>query len=505
MGLTSPTNSNLGASSAWLQVSHGNADIAAIFKTNTSYETAGWVVAQKGCWSMLKGGLVSKNSGADIWADSISLQPFTHEEWKSHQDESIEKVRKTRVKFQAVDQHGQPIPNATISIINKRPNFPLGVAINKNILGNNAYQNWFTSRFKLTVFENELKWVSDEVNRGAENYSIPDALLQFAKRNGVLVRGHNVIWDDPKYQPYWVYGLSPNDLRAVATHRTNAVVLRYRGQLIHWDVVNENLHWNFYESRLGDNASTFFYQRARYIDRKMLPFLNEYNTIEEPGDGASSPAKYMQKIQLLRSQGYKGPLGIGLQGHFGIPNLPYVRSSIDFLASAGLPIWITELDVKPNPNQVLALILKKHVFFIFGQAAYLEQILRELHAHKAVRGILLWVAWSPQGCYTMCLTDNNFKNLATGDVVDKIRNEWSSAADLPGTTDSNGFFQTSLFHGEYEAKISHPKEINFLLTKRLISYQKRKHEMCIVSRLTYKLAGDRKLVLQDRWSEFDLI
>lgn len=28
----------------------------------------------------------------DIRADSISLQPFTQEEWKSHQDLSIEKV-----------------------------------------------------------------------------------------------------------------------------------------------------------------------------------------------------------------------------------------------------------------------------------------------------------------------------------------------------------------------------------------------------------------------------
>ncbi|KAK6120792.1 hypothetical protein DH2020_045468 [Rehmannia glutinosa] len=378
--------------SAWLQVSHGNADIAAIFKTNTSYETAGWVVAQKGCWSMLKGGLVVNVSGpAELYFE----------------------VRKTRVKFQAVDQHGQPIPNATISIINKRPNFPLGVAINKNILGNNAYQNWFTSRFKLTGLRRSKQ------RRGKLlDPRRPAPVRQAQWRLGTRPQRY---MGRPKIPAILGLRTFPNDLRAVATHRTNAVVLRYRGQLIHWDV------------------------RARYIDRKMLPFLNEYNTIEEPGDGASSPAKYMQKIQLLRSQGYKGPLGIGLQGHFGIPNLPYVRSSIDFLASAGLPIWITELDVKPNPNQ----------------AAYLEQILRELHAHKAVRGILLWVAWSPQGCYTMCLTDNNFKNLATGDVVDKIRNEWSSAADLPGTTDSNGFFETSLFHGEYEAKISHPKGDQF--------------------------------------------
>lgn len=43
---------------AWVQVSHGNADIAAVFKTATGNETAATAIAQQGCWSMLKGGIV---------------------------------------------------------------------------------------------------------------------------------------------------------------------------------------------------------------------------------------------------------------------------------------------------------------------------------------------------------------------------------------------------------------------------------------------------------------
>lgn len=91
------------------------------------------------------------------------------------------------------------------------------------------------------------------------------------------------------------------------------------------------------------------------------------------------------------------------------------------------------------------------------QAEYLEQILRELHAHPNVDGIMLWTAWVPSGCYRMCLTDNNFDNLATGDVVDKLMEEWGSKA-FAGKTDANGYFEASLFHGEYEVKISHPTE-----------------------------------------------
>lgn len=127
---------------------------------------------------------------------------------------------------------------------------------------------------------------------------------------------------------------------------------RYKGQLFHWDVLNENLHFNFFESKLGPRAPLTFYVEANKIDPSTTPFLNEYNTIEESGDAASSPAKYLDAVRQLRKRGYKGPLGIGVQGHFRIANLPYTRSAIDILATAGLPIWVTELDVKSGPNQV---------------------------------------------------------------------------------------------------------------------------------------------------------
>lgn len=49
---------------AWLQVSNGSVDIAAVLKTtNGSFITAGWVSTQDGCWSMLKGGFVVDVSG----------------------------------------------------------------------------------------------------------------------------------------------------------------------------------------------------------------------------------------------------------------------------------------------------------------------------------------------------------------------------------------------------------------------------------------------------------
>lgn len=91
---------------------------------------------------------------------------------------------------------------------------------------------------------------------------------------------------------------------------------------------------------------------ASQFDNKTPLFLNEYNTIEVPSDGQSSPANYLNMIKQLRTGGYTGPLGIGLEGHFGAPTIAYIRAGLDTLASAKLPMWITELDVRPEQNQV---------------------------------------------------------------------------------------------------------------------------------------------------------
>ncbi|RWR82468.1 Glycoside hydrolase [Cinnamomum micranthum f. kanehirae] len=423
--------------SAWIQVSEGKAPVSAVFKTASGFMYAGTVHARP-----------SKNIGVEIWVDSVSLQPFTQEQWRSHQDESIEKARKTRVRFRAANPDGTSLAGATVSISIKKASFPFGCAITSSILKNVAYQNWFSSRFSVTVFQNEMKWYSTEVMQGKEDYSVADAMVAFAKKNGIPIRGHNILWDDPHYQLNWINSLRQDQLRAAVQKRVNSIVTRYQGQVIGWDVVNENMHFNFFERWLGANTSTEVFQTAHNLDPNTPMFINEYNTIEDSRDPTVTPDNYLAKLREVQNQ---GPTAIGLEGHFHTPNIPYMRASIDKLATAKLPIWLTEVDVDRGPDQ----------------ATFLEKILREGHAHPAVQGMLMWAGWEPnESNYRMRLTDNNFKNLPTGDVVDRLINEWKPA-NIAGATNKDGFFEVSLFHGDYDVTVSHPLRNSSMTTHSL--------------------------------------
>ncbi|KAJ0078263.1 hypothetical protein Patl1_37385 [Pistacia atlantica] len=456
----------------WVQISEGSETVLAVFETpDGKLIHGGKVVAKHGCWSLLKGGLVanftglvqilleSKNTKVEIWADNVSLQSFTEEQWRLHQDKSIEKVRKRKVRFQLIYANKTSMEGAIVSIKQIKSGFPFGCGMNHYILKDTDYRKWFPSRFKFTTFTNEMKWYSTEIKQGQENYTIADAMVKFAKQNGISIRAHNIFWDNPKKQPQWVKTLSPGELRKAAAKRMNSVTSRYAGKLIAWDVVNENLHFRFFEDKLGENASAEFYKKAYQLDPNTTMFMNEYNTIESAGDEKANAFQYKKKLKEILS--YPGnsavSLGIGLQGHFDYeqPNIAYMRSSLDILGSMKLPIWLTEVDVKAGPNQ----------------PKYLEEVLREAYSHPAVQGIITFAGPKSAGFNEMPLVDNDYKNTAAGDVVDKLLAEWKSST-LEIVASSTGFSELSLFHGDYSVTVKNPvtntlTSVNFKVTNDL--------------------------------------
>lgn len=437
--------------SIWIRILYADSSLikARLVTEERTLNCIGTVTAKAGCWSFLKGGFVTtsplkmpklylqNSDGKNVRMEtaSASLQPFTDEEWSLNQETKINKARKRAVTIHVSDKQGIKLQGTAVRIEQISKDFPFGSAIAKTIIGNSQYQKWFVERFNAAVFENELKWNATEPNPGQVNYTIPDQMLEFIRSNQITVRGHNIFWEDPKFIPGWVQNLMGHDLESAVQSRIQSLLKKYKEEFIHWDVNNEMLHFDFYEDRLSQNATLQFFDAAHQADPLATLFMNEFNVVETCSDINSTVDTYVSRMRELQRGGVSMD-GIGLQGHFDVPNAPLMRGIIDKLATLGLPIWLTEVDISKQ-------------FSKETQAMHLEEVLREGFSHPAVDGIILWTALRKNGCYQMCLTDEKFNNLPAGDTVDRLLTEWQSGV-ADGETDEYGSYSFFGFLGEYK-------------------------------------------------------
>jgi endo-1,4-beta-xylanase len=76
---------------------------------------------------------------------------------------------------------------------------------------------------------------------------------------------------------------------------------------------------------------------------------------------------------------------LSLQGQFlGVEPLQ-LRARLDKIASSGIPIWMSEVNV--------------NILDVNKRADYLEFIFRECFAHPAVKGFLFWYNYQTQDVY----------------------------------------------------------------------------------------------------------
>ncbi|CAN7033867.1 hypothetical protein IGI04_031834 [Brassica rapa subsp. trilocularis] len=446
--------------SIWVKIEAGSASTARVRaklrSDNATLNCVGSVSAKQGCWSFLKGGFLldspsqlsilffettNDDGKTQLEVASASLQPFTQDQWKNNQDYFINTARKRAVTIHVAGESGESVEGAAVNVEQISKDFPIGSAISKTILGNIPYQEWFVKRFDATVFENELKWYATEPHQGKLNYTFADQMMSFVRANRIIARGHNIFWEDPKYTPDWVRNLTGEDLRSAVNQRITSLMTRYRGEFVHWDVSNEMLHFDFYESRLGKNASYELFAAARELDSLATLFLNDFNVVETCSDERSTVDEYIARVRELERYDGGGMRmdGVGLEGHFTRPNVALMRANLDKLATLELPVWLTEIDISSTLDHRT-------------QAIYLEQVLREGFSHPSVNGIILWTALHPNGCYQMCLTDDKFINLPAGDVVDKKLLEWTTG-EVKAKTDDHGTFSFLGFLGEYRVSI----------------------------------------------------
>ena len=83
---------------------------------------------------------------------------------------------------------------------------------------------------------------------------------------------------------------------------------------------------------------------------------------ETCSDVNSTIDTYISRMRELKRGGVSMD-GIGLEGHFTIPNPPLMRAILDKLATLGLPIWLIEVGISNTLGQEAQLSKSNCYFF----------------------------------------------------------------------------------------------------------------------------------------------
>jgi endo-1,4-beta-xylanase len=289
-----------------------------------------------------------------------------------------------------------------------KDHFPIGAAVNRSMMTGSAgfrrsaEQNaadvaLLKQQFNQITAENDTKWQLIHPREGADGYDFAptDALVSFGLSNNMQVVGHTLVWHSQT--PNWVFaGTNPpppsatNAAPAVAAN-TNApttnqfgrgrfgpgfgggfgrytgprasrdellqrmrdhihtVVGRYKGRIQVWDVVNEALadgtgtnvlRSSLWSEIIGPDFIAKAFQYAHEADPKAILRYNDY--------GLENPVKRKRLISLIKElQAQKVPVhAIGSQAHVNVATtFETMDQALTEMATLGLPIHITELDV----------------------------------------------------------------------------------------------------------------------------------------------------------------
>lgn len=287
-----------------------------------------------------------------------------------------------------------------------KDHFYVGTAINRGIATGTA-SRWRTqeqrnkdialvkAQFNHIVAENDMKWMHIHPREGADGYDFgpADAFVDFGLSNNMELAGHTLVWH--AQTPNWVFrGTNPppaeTDAPSPSPAAANAdpalanaaggagfgggpgrgrftgprasreellqrmrdhihtVVGRYKGKIKIWDVVNEAIADNgtnvlrnsLWLEIIGPDFIARAFEYAREADPDAILRYNDY--------GLENPAKRRKLITLIKSlQEQKVPvMAIGSQAHLNVStSFESMDQALTEMATLGLPIHITELDV----------------------------------------------------------------------------------------------------------------------------------------------------------------
>lgn len=227
--------------------------------------------------------------------------------------------------------------------------FPVGCCASVAELNDPAYAELFLRHFSQLTPEWEMKMEYILKDDGSFRFDRPDAIAAFCKSHGVRLYCTTLIWYAQKPVAFQRIDGQGKPFADAYRNYILAVAGRYRGQAVGWDVVNEpvaedgnGLRQCLWSSNLGQlDYMRRAFDHAREADPGARLFINDYNLETNPRKRAT----FMRLIEDLLKAG--APIGgVGTQTHIPADLQPgAVTTAIRELASFGLPIHVSEIDV----------------------------------------------------------------------------------------------------------------------------------------------------------------
>ncbi|HYQ42144.1 MAG TPA: endo-1,4-beta-xylanase [Polyangiaceae bacterium] len=245
--------------------------------------------------------------------------------------------------------------------------FPIGAAVDAQSY--TTHGPILKAHFNSITPENDMKFDALEPSENSFNYGNADKIVDFARSNNMLVRGHTLVWYSQN--PSWLFSngsggtVSKDTLLARMKNHIKKVMQHYQGKLYAWDVVNEAMmdDGSYRTGTLADDKKSRWYEiigpsyiaeafrAAHEADPSAKLFYNDfYDYI---------PAKHEGIYNMLKGLLADGvPVhGVGMQCHLNIEpstktdNQAYYQSvenlekAIQLYSSLGLEVQVTEMDV----------------------------------------------------------------------------------------------------------------------------------------------------------------
>jgi endo-1,4-beta-xylanase len=250
-------------------------------------------------------------------------------------------------------------------------------------LGNIWKTNWsappdgFEELFTQVTPENAGKWGAAQKTPRKINWAPLDRMYAWAQGADALTKQHTFVWG--QQQPDWTERFSNGEeARAAIEGWIKSYMDRYGDRVDMIDVVNEPLHHKpAYREHIGGDGDSgwdwviWAFEAARKHAPNAKLHINDFDILKSH----RNTEQYLEIIEVLKKRDLID--GISVQAHFlERTDGSTIKTNLDKLAEAGLPIHISEYDVDRADDQEQLRIYKEQ-FPIFWE-------------HPAVMGVTLW-------------------------------------------------------------------------------------------------------------------